>query len=48
MYREIYANMTDAGIARTLDTPVLMNENGEDALGLPCEYEMVHPVLLIF
>jgi hypothetical protein len=54
MYRAIYANMGDAGIARKLDTPVLMNANGEvvtdpkDALGLPCEYEMIHPDHLIF
>jgi hypothetical protein len=54
MYEVLYENMVRAGIASKLDTPVYKNAIGEivedpkQALGLICEYELLHPDHLIF
>jgi hypothetical protein len=52
MYDNVYDCMEKTGIARKLDTPLLMNRRGEivtnDSFGLPVEHELLHPERLLF
>ena len=55
MYDVIYDNMVEAGVARTLETPAFMDNEGNivdehdnNRLGLACTIEITHPDYILF
>ena len=53
MHDLIYPQMVESGIAKRLETPVWMDQNGnivgeKDALGKMVDYSLKHPECLVF